>query len=409
MLSELLPELSCCMQSLEVVVYCRMGIDRKDVRVVCHYNIPKSMEGFYQESGRAGRDQLPSRSLLYYGVDDRRKMEFILGNAARKKPHSSNLEESSSKKSLSDFHKMIEYCEQSVCRRKKILECFGEEASASLCAKTCDVCRHPNIVSKYLEDLRSVAIFQHRNGSSRIYISSTSDCNDGGQFSEFWNRDDEASGSEEDISDSDDAVEVARSKPVSSKSSLSERMESLEQAEENYYRSKTNQDKQVNKVNKNSIFGTLRESGKQRLLNAMKQNQCLLSNLKINFVTSAAETLENECYKKYEKSGKSFYLSQMASMVRWLSAATPDELSERLGSTVKMSSEDVKSEVNCLSPSISLVTIQVDQEKVDCIIKSSSSAPDQNIEPPPILSFSEFINRRKAVDGQFSTSKKTVE
>ena len=50
------------------------GIDRKDVRIVCHFNIPKSMEAFYQESGRAGRDQLPSKSLLYYGVDDRKRM-----------------------------------------------------------------------------------------------------------------------------------------------------------------------------------------------------------------------------------------------------------------------------------------------------------------------------------------------
>lgn len=50
------------------------GIDRKDVRIVCHFNIPKSMEAFYQESGRAGRDQLLSRSLLYYGIDDRKRM-----------------------------------------------------------------------------------------------------------------------------------------------------------------------------------------------------------------------------------------------------------------------------------------------------------------------------------------------
>ncbi len=47
------------------------GIDRADVRLVCHFNIPKTLEGFYQESGRAGRDQMPAQSILYYGSRDK--------------------------------------------------------------------------------------------------------------------------------------------------------------------------------------------------------------------------------------------------------------------------------------------------------------------------------------------------
>ncbi|KAG8367262.1 hypothetical protein BUALT_Bualt16G0054200 [Buddleja alternifolia] len=388
-------------------VYGFKGIDRKDVRVVCHFNIPKSMEAFYQESGRAGRDQLPSRSLLYYGVDDRRKMEFILGQAANKKLQSSSMEEGSSKKSLVDFHQMIEYCEESGCRRKKILESFGEEVTASLCAKSCDACKNPNLVSKCLEELKSATAFRHRKGSSRIHITSASDFKDAEQFSEFWNRDDEASGSEEDISDSDDAVEIAKSVVHSSKSSewrVDDRIESLQRAEENYYRIKSNQEKQVNKVDKNTISGTLRESGKQRLLNAVEQNQQHFSDLQIDFVTSA-ETLENECYKKYGKSGKSIYLSQMASTVRWLYTATTNELTNRFCPTGSMKPEIVTPGQKCPSPSSSSfkpVVAQVQEEKVSGSIEANSLVPKDAL-PPPIVSFSEFINKRKATD---STSKR---
>ncbi|XP_034699826.1 ATP-dependent DNA helicase Q-like 3 isoform X2 [Vitis riparia] len=180
-----------------------MGIDRKDVRIVCHFNIPKSMEAFYQESGRAGRDQLPSRSLLYYGIDDRKRMEFILSNAESKKLQSSSSQDGMSKKSLADFSHMVEYCEGSSCRRKKILENFGEQVAASICRKSCDACKHPNLVAKYLEEFASACALRQNNGFSRIFISSSSDLVDKEQLTEFWNRDDEVSGSEEDISDSD--------------------------------------------------------------------------------------------------------------------------------------------------------------------------------------------------------------
>ncbi|KAL6560985.1 hypothetical protein OROHE_006162 [Orobanche hederae] len=449
------------------VAFGLMGIDRKDVRVVCHFNIPKSMEAFYQESGRAGRDQLPSRSLLYYGVDDRRKMEFILGNAANKKSHLSSVEEGFSRKSLAIFHQMVEYCEESGCRRKKILESFGEEVTASLCAKSCDACKHPNVVSNYLDELTSATAFRHRNGSSRIYISRVGACSSNGfmplcsligpivvlrdmnrgcenwnyqyfvsitlpgqvvaeellvsylsmkqfassfkdekQFSEFWNRDDEASASEEDISDSDDPIQFAKGVARKSKSSgwrISERMESLQRAEENYYRTKNNQDYKANRGDKNSISETLRESSKQRLLDALKQNQHRFSNLQIDFVTSA-ERLENECHKKYEKSGKSFYLSQMSSIMRWLLTATPDELMDRLGTTAKASSEAIRPVVaNVSSPSPSSFDPEITQVNAD---KISIKPVSPDTEPPLILSFSEFVNRGKATDNQLSTSKR---
>ncbi|KAL6535761.1 hypothetical protein OROHE_012605 [Orobanche hederae] len=225
-------------------------------------------------------------------------------------------------KSLAEFQKMVEYCEGTGCRRKRSLK-----VTTSLCGKTCDSCKHPDMVSKYLEELTSTAAFRYKNSYGDE------------QLSEFWNQNDEASGSEEEISDSDVA----------------------------------------NKVYKNSISATLRDSRKQRLQNAMKQSQHLSSTSNIDFVKSA-ETLEIECYKKYEKSGKSFYLSQMASFARWLSGATADELIERLGNTTVMSPEAVKPEVDCsFSPSPSFIPASTItpfcQEKGSGSVESDSAAP----------------------------------
>nr|XP_027068272.1 ATP-dependent DNA helicase Q-like 3 isoform X1 [Coffea arabica] len=391
-----------------------MGIDRKDVRIVCHFNIPKSMEAFYQESGRAGRDQLPSRSLLYYGVDDRKRMEFILGTAKNNRSRSSSLQDDTSKKSLADFRQMVEYCENSGCRRKKILESFGEQVPASLCGKTCDACKDPHLVSKYLGELTSACTF--RNHSSRIFISSSANLHDEEQISEFWSRDEEASGSEEDISDADENSDVDspknmfKSRSVTN-SSLHDRIELLQRAEESYYRNDL-PDKQVHKMDKNNITEALREAGKQRLLNTMKQKQQKLDVLRIDYEASA-RTLENECHKKYGKSGKSFYLSQLASTVRWISTANSEELVNRLNSSQSPGCSAMIAKSDCSLPSVSPSggkSIVTDENLHD---SSGSETPlralqhaSEDKKLPPIPSFSDFINSRNPNDNKNLKSRK---
>ncbi|XVF59861.1 hypothetical protein PTKIN_Ptkin07bG0309700 [Pterospermum kingtungense] len=387
-----------------------MGIDRKDVRIVCHFNIPKSMEAFYQESGRAGRDQLPSRSLLYYGMDDRKRMEFILSSAESKKLQSSNSEHGLSKKSVSDFNLMVEYCEGSGCRRKKILESFGEQVSALLCKKSCDACKHPNLIAKYLEELTTACAVRQRNGFSRILMSSSTDI-DNEQFSEFWNRDDEASGSEEDISDSDDGFEVANSisrSKFSKKSRISEKIEFLQRAEENYYQKKA-PDKQVNKPDKNVISEMLRQSSKQRLLDALKQAHQRLGDLKVDLEASST-FLENQCFQKYGKSGKSFYYSQVASTVRWLTTTTSSEITNRIGTIATSPSENItcKEEPPLTASTMFDLREEAIMGEEHCSkIESETSAsasPMQSASPgtklPPIPSFSQFVNSRKSKESQ---------
>ncbi|TYJ10111.1 hypothetical protein E1A91_A11G185700v1 [Gossypium mustelinum] len=396
---------------IQVVV--ATGIDRKDVRIVCHFNIPKSMEAFYQESGRAGRDQLPSRSLLYYGVDDRKRMEFILSIAESKKLQSSDSEHGLSKKSTSDFNLMVEYCEGFGCRRKKILESFGEEVSASLCKKSCDACKHPNLVAKYLEELTTAIAVRQRNGFSKI-LSSSTDAFENENFSEFWNRNDEASGSEEDISDSEDGFEVAkgisRSK-FSKKTGINEKIELLQRAEENYYRNKAH-DKQANRPDKNAISGALRESSKQRLLDALKHAHQRLGDLKVDFEASST-ILENECFKKYGKSGKSFYYSQVASKVRWLSTtSSAAEITNQIGTGIKSPLENITRKEEPSPQTVSTILHDERKKEVNKVIgeqhcgdiesKTSvkASTPQMQTKLPAIPSFSQFVNSRKSKEMQ---------
>ena len=109
-----------------------MGIDKPDIRFVIHYNIPKSIENYYQETGRAGRDGLEGNCILYYSHKDVSKLEHFL----KDKP----LSEREVGSQLID--ETVAFAESGVCRRRSLLHYFGEEWPEEYCGN-CDNCLHP--------------------------------------------------------------------------------------------------------------------------------------------------------------------------------------------------------------------------------------------------------------------------
>jgi len=110
-----------------------MGIDKPNVRFVVHYDLPKNLESYYQETGRGGRDGLECDCILFFGHGDRYKIEYFINKMGKKQERDI---------ALVQLRDMIDYCEANSCRRKVMLKYFGEELEDDNCG-SCDVCLEP--------------------------------------------------------------------------------------------------------------------------------------------------------------------------------------------------------------------------------------------------------------------------
>eukprot|EP00884_Botryococcus_braunii_P015709 jgi/Botrbrau1/2821/Bobra.0125s0031.2 len=188
-----------------------MGIDKADVRCVIHMDLPKTMAGFYQESGRAGRDGLPARSILFYDEDDRARMDWILGKQAKmRKSRKADGEEGNAQK---QFAEVVKYAKSDSCRRAFVLHHFGERLPPGTCSG-CDCCENPSLVKEQLD-----LLYQNTMGRRFSRSRSSRWGNGDDQADRGWkgHGDDSSAADESDSEEEAETAEEAAARQIASK------------------------------------------------------------------------------------------------------------------------------------------------------------------------------------------------